>query len=250
MQIWGKIIDTNAEQFSKAASTYDSAAVVEQEVGQRLLERLAHIKINPKVILDLGCGTGYFAPQLQKLFPHAKIIGLDFAMGMLKIAKHKSTVVCANAAKLPLANHSIDLVFANCCLPHVHDVPLTLTEIKRVLHQQGAFLFTSYGPATLQELGMANHWPDMHNTGDLLLELQFKDPVVDNEIIRFDYAKLQDLLDDLQQTGAYEVDTSAIDDLQQSITATYEIVYGHAWGQAEVSSTKCATDTFYIEVTR
>lgn len=224
--------------------------MVEQEVGQRLLERIEYIRINPKIILDLGCGTGYFAPRLQKLFPQAKIIGVDFAMGMLKIAKHTMPVICGNAAKLPLADQSIDLVFANCCLPHVHDVAVTLTEVKRVLHAQGAFLFTSYGPSTLQELGMANHWPDMHNIGDLLLDLQFKDPVVDNEIIQFHYEKLQDLLDDLQQTGAYEVDTNVITDAQQSITATYEVVYGHAWGKEVRTPVKCASDTFYVEVTR
>ena len=57
-----------ANAFSAAAKLYDRAAAIEQEIGQRLLERLSLVNLTPKHILDLGCGTGYFTRKLQKLF--------------------------------------------------------------------------------------------------------------------------------------------------------------------------------------
>lgn len=247
----GKIIDKIAAQFSKAASTYDAASVVEQEVGRRLIERLKDLPITPRNILDLGCGTGYFTPHLQELFPDAKIINLDFALEMVKIAKHKTSSICACATRLPFANHSIDLIFSNCCLPHIPEIRTALTEIQRVLSGNGVLLFTSYGYRTLEELGMSGHWPDMHDLGDLLLKLQFKDPVIDTEFLTINYAHLRDLLDDLQQSGAYQISSSDIPNIDQPINATYEIIYGYAAGKAVLSSPLVADkNTFFVQVTR
>jgi len=49
-----------SRNFSRAANTYDKAAILQQEVGQRLIDRLAFIKIQPSIILDLGGGNWIF----------------------------------------------------------------------------------------------------------------------------------------------------------------------------------------------
>ena len=250
IQTRGTIIDNIALKFSDAAATYDKAAFVEQEIGDRLFERLSQIKIQPKSILDLGCGTGLSIPKLQKLFPDAQIIGLDFAIGMLNFASKHSSTVCANALQLPFPDNSIDLIFSNCCMPHIKDLPKLFAEVQRVLGEDSLFLFTNYGPDTLQELGMADHWQDMHIIGDLLLKNNFKDPVVDSEKITFQYKQLQDLLDDLLETGAYEIDGGDAKDLKAPCNATFETIYGHAWGKNEKPQARHSSDTFYVEVSR
>jgi malonyl-CoA O-methyltransferase len=77
-----------AHSFSRAAATYDSVANLQRKVGEQLLKKLAP---NPvvRVVLDLGCGTGYFTPQLQSKFPQALVVGVDIAEGMLRFAKTK-----------------------------------------------------------------------------------------------------------------------------------------------------------------
>jgi 2-polyprenyl-3-methyl-5-hydroxy-6-metoxy-1,4-benzoquinol methylase len=44
--------------FGRAARTYDGAAVLQREVAARMMARLDVVRIAPRWILDLGCGSG------------------------------------------------------------------------------------------------------------------------------------------------------------------------------------------------
>lgn len=246
----GAIIDSIDIQFSNAASTYDNAAYLEQEVGKRLFERLDTLNFSPKNVLDLGCGTGHFLSVLKNKFVESFIIGLDFAEGMLNFANKNAASIMADACHISLADRSIDFIFCNCCIPHIQDPQLLFSEVKRVLSDNGLFLFTTYGPDTLVEIGFQGHWPDMHVAGDLLLKLGFTDPVVDNEIIKLNYTKTADLYLDLQETGAFVLTDNNIANLTQPISVGYEIIYGLAWGQKVHTESTKKSDTFYVEVTR
>ncbi|MDR2195823.1 MAG: methyltransferase domain-containing protein, partial [Gallionellaceae bacterium] len=72
--------------FSRAARDYDTAAVLQREVCERLLERLDYMKLAPTFILDAGCGTGWGARQLAQRYPAAQVLALDMALGMLDVA--------------------------------------------------------------------------------------------------------------------------------------------------------------------
>ena len=69
--------------FGRAAALYDETAVLQLEVGQRMLERLDYIRIEPQVILDIGCGTGALTEGLMRRYPRAEVVALDFALPML-----------------------------------------------------------------------------------------------------------------------------------------------------------------------
>lgn len=58
--------DEIIKSFHNHAYEYEQAANIQIETGKRLFERLSYLKINPKYILDLGCGTGYFTRMLKK----------------------------------------------------------------------------------------------------------------------------------------------------------------------------------------
>ena len=60
-------------------------SVIHREIGNRLLEQLAFIKINPKNILDFGAATGYTSKFLRKRYPSANLFAYDLSQKMLKI---------------------------------------------------------------------------------------------------------------------------------------------------------------------
>ncbi|WP_009547702.1 class I SAM-dependent methyltransferase [Crocosphaera subtropica] len=75
-----------------AAITYDIITPLatlpsEQWLRQYLLKA---ITVNPKKILELGCGTGTNTINLKKTFPDAVVIGLDLSPYMLVIADKKA----------------------------------------------------------------------------------------------------------------------------------------------------------------
>ena len=81
---------------------------------------------NPKLILDVGCGDGFYLHLLHSLFPDAKIIGVDMDKNALKSAslnvrgknvKLKYGDVC----NLRFRDNSFDVVLASEVLEHVQD---------------------------------------------------------------------------------------------------------------------------------
>jgi len=259
-------------RFNKAAKTYDEVAVLQQRVGESLLERLQGIRCKPQTILDLGCGTGYFGAFLKKLYPTAKITGLDKSNGMLAQAQAKEKAyqltdihwVCGCAENLPFSNHSFELVYSNLMLHWSNDFSKSLNEIRRILKPGGLLLFSMVGPDTLQELrhcwrAIDNYshvhlFVDMHDLGDNLLQAPFVDPVMDVEYFTLLYSEALDLMRELKKLGvrnlaqdrqrgltskgALKKLLQAYEDFrsQGKLPATWEIIYGHAWVAEKKSS--------------
>src|SRR5690242_21845671 len=78
--------------FSRAASTYDEAAVLEREVASRMAQRLDYIKLAPLGVLDAGCGTGEAIGELAARYPAARIVGLDVAEPMVAAASERTQI--------------------------------------------------------------------------------------------------------------------------------------------------------------
>ncbi|VAX12327.1 Malonyl-[acyl-carrier protein] O-methyltransferase [hydrothermal vent metagenome] len=253
--------------FEQAAASYDEAAILQREVGSRLLERLDYIRFTPRRILDLGAGTGYCQQSLALRYPQAEIHALDIALGMLKQARKKISwlrrlkrrdyFVNANAAILPFADNSMDMIVSNLTLQWCTDLVAVFSECRRVLKPGGMLLFSNFGPDTLKELRQCwakidvhthvNKFADMHDMGDAMLQSGFSDPVVDMEMITVTYKNLRGIMRDLKQIGAHNVTRGRsrgltgkgrLQQLQQAYEAyrqqdrlpvTHEVVYGLAW---------------------
>ncbi|MEN8213340.1 MAG: malonyl-ACP O-methyltransferase BioC [Pseudomonadota bacterium] len=255
--------------FSRAAGSYDEAAVLQREVGQRMLERLDYMRVQPRMILDIGAGTGEASASLLKRYPKASVIALDFALPMLQRARGRGRVLrrplplCADLEQLPLAAHSVDMIYSNAALQWCSDLASTFTEFRRVLRPGGLLLFSSFGPDTLKELRSAweqvdgrrhvNNFVDMHDVGDLLVEAQFAEPVMDAERITMTYQSVDQLMRDIKRIGAHNTDAGRSKKLtgkqrmQQfrdayelfrcdgRLPSTWEVVYGHAWAPRQVT---------------
>ena len=77
-------------QFARAAATYDAAAVLQREVGARMMERLDVVRLAPMAILDAGCGTGEALPELAARYPQSRRVALDIALPMLAAARERT----------------------------------------------------------------------------------------------------------------------------------------------------------------
>ncbi len=215
--------------FAGAAATYDDHAFLQREVADRLMERLDYIKLKPKRVLDLGCGTGTVTRKLAARFPAAQLVGLDLALPMLRHTGasmkrswaerwlgrgERAGLVCADAEALPLADASVDAVLSSLTLQWC-DAGRVIQEAGRVLRPGGLFMFTTLGPDTLKELRAAfraiddrphvNTFVDMHDLGDMMVHAGFADPVMDQEVLTLTYDALKPLLAELKGIGAHNV---------------------------------------------
>ncbi len=249
--------------FEQAAARYDEAAVLQREVGSRLLERLDLMRLQPQRILDLGSGTGYCIDGLFGRYRNADVVALDIAHPMLRHARRRGRwlrrprCVCADAECLPFPDNSFDLVFSNLMLQWCVDLDGTFSELRRVIRPGGLLLFSSFGPDTLKELraswrevdGYAhvNTFLDMHDVGDALVRTRFADPVMDVERLTVTYPDVWKLMRELKQIGAHNVTggrprgltgkqrmqrlVEAYEKFRRDgvLPASYEIVNGHAW---------------------
>lgn len=211
------------QSFNQAASTYDSVAVLQREVGQRMLERLEIVRLQPDVIVDIGCGTGDMTQALAKRYKQSRIIALDFAEHMLAQARGKQgfthrwlgkpfNYVCGDAERLPLADNSVDFVFSNLTLQWCNDLDATFAEFNRILRPGGLLMFSTLGPDTLKELRQSwlaidsqphvHPFIDMHHVGDALLRARLADPVMDVEYFTLTFSDGYQLMRELKQLGA------------------------------------------------
>ncbi|MDR3214616.1 MAG: methyltransferase domain-containing protein [Azoarcus sp.] len=216
-------------RFARAAAHCDEADFLVREVARRMDERLDYVRLVPRRILDLGCGTGGDLVKLGERYPDAERLGLDFAPPMLALAQQRLTprrtglhrllgrrgpaihLTAADATHLPLADASVSLVWSNLMLPAVDDPHPVFQETHRILENGGLLTFSTLGPDTLRELRAAlpahtgervHKFIDMHDIGDALLHAGFSDPVLDMEMITLTYANLDVLFSDLRVSAA------------------------------------------------
>ncbi|HUN91504.1 MAG TPA: methyltransferase domain-containing protein [Burkholderiaceae bacterium] len=229
-------IETVRGQFQRRAGRLEAHDAILREVGRRLRERLAIIRIDPQWILDVGCGRGDERLPLLQRYPRATWVGLDVAPAMLEAAggpaggwaaawrrrlqrRARALVACAEAGSLPIGRATVDLLYSNLVL-NWHPAPHTVfPEWHRVLREGGLVMFSSFGPDTLKELRAAcvraglravpMPFVDMHDFGDMLVASGFSTPVMDVEVLRLTYRSAGDLLAEVRALGGNPRDDRA-----------------------------------------
>jgi len=254
--------------FNIAANNYDTFSILQRTITDRLLESFDHIKLEPTSILDLGSGTGYGSKILKQRFKKAHIYQIDISGEMLKQSRRqaplffsKNHFICANASQIPLPKNHFDLVFSSLMLQWCNDLDAVFAEVKHVLKPGGVFLFTSFGPDSLKELRESwrqvddqvhvNVFVDMHDIGDSLVRNGLDAPVLSIEHIVLTYDECKQLMRELKNIGAHNINKGRRKTLtgkqrlesvikhyeiyrqNNKLPATYEVIYGHAW-QPEV----------------
>ncbi len=216
--------------FSNLSSAgYAEASVLAELVSENMISQLELVKLKPKVIVDLGCGPGNGSIALARHYPEAFVVGVDSADSML--TARQINPICADALRLPLQDHSVDLIFANLLLPWCADWEAFFRECKRVLCAEGLLVFSCFGLDTLRELSNSIVIrKDMHEIGDSLVRAKFSDPVMDVEYLTMTYREAATMKHELHMTGMIVDDDIKLEkNVEQVYALTYEIIYGHAW---------------------
>ena len=251
-------------RFDRAADKFEEFDFVHSVTREGLLARLEPMVVEAKTVVDLGSATGSACKPLAKRFRHAHIIALDLSASMLQQVRHKQSwltkysLLHANATAIPLADQSVDVVFANQLLPWIDASATMFAEVARVLRENGLFLFATLGPDSLSELHQAwrsadtgvhvNRFPDMHDIGDAAIRAGLTDPVLDVDHLSVTYQNAGALFRDLTGCGArnsladrsrtlvskarFDTMTAALEQHRKNgtIELDLELIYGHCWG--------------------
>lgn len=243
--------------FANATQSYDAMATLQRQVGHELLTRIA--LPYEALVLDVGCGTGFFTQQLIDRALLNNIIALDIALPMLlktrdRLKDNHIPLLCADAESLPIASHRIDALVANLALQWCLQLDKLFVDIHRVLQTGGLFAFSVFGKSTLCELKAAwaeidddPHVNDFYSLLEIKQHLQkagFVDVQLEHQLYQVKYHSVIELMRELKGIGAHNVSkmrhryltskgrmqallaTYPMSD-NSKIIASYEIIYVH-----------------------
>ena len=149
-----RIRDVNVRYHDLAAAGYDAKWGISYEPSARaqVLAKLAKALGEPLApvgrSLEIGAGTGYFTLHLVKAGLVGDAVASDISQGMLdqlersaaRLRLRVETALC-EAAQLPFADSSFDLVFGHAVLHHLPEPDAAFAEFARVLRPGGRVAF-------------------------------------------------------------------------------------------------------------
>lgn len=150
--------------FSQIAPRYDllnrllSAGVDQSWRRAAVREALKH---GPKRVLDLACGTGDLTLLLKKSAPEAEVVGADFALPMLELARAKAQKSGlqvrfqeADALELDFPDAYFDAITVAFGFRNFADYERALAELYRVLRPSGRLCILEFPPPPKSGLGV------------------------------------------------------------------------------------------------
>jgi len=107
---------------------------------RRILDLMGFGTQKKSILVDIGCGKGYFTRVLSSL---SMAIGIDIRKGAITAAKESSRkphFIIADICFLPFRKHSIDAVVCASVLEHIKDLDSAAKQMKDVLKKHGLLL--------------------------------------------------------------------------------------------------------------
>lgn len=137
------------QTFSAIAKRYDLANHV-LSGGMDFLWRARAARLvaaaQPELVLDLATGSGDLAEALRAACPRARVIGADFCLPMLEVAREKNvpSLVQADGLRLPFRTASFDALTVAFGLRNMASWEGALREMHRVLRPGGTLLVMDF----------------------------------------------------------------------------------------------------------
>jgi len=201
--------------FSISAKSYDHFSGLHQDIADQLLARVLK-EPEPSVLLDVGCGTGYLTVKAKESFPSCRVIGLDFAPGMIEAARSKHdgiAWVLADGSHLPFSDGNFDILISNLAYQWAVDLTKAFRQARRVLTSHGSMICTLFGYNTCRELFQSleeaktgtlqfARLPDEAQVREALTCSGFKDINLDTQQIKIEFKGMIALITWLRSIGA------------------------------------------------
>ncbi len=168
-------VDADVAPFERWAGSYDrhwSQTVFFDRVHTSVLSEIARIGV-PRVVLDVGCGTGKLLSAIGLRFPTTRLLGVDPAPAMVATASERAAgarsvaFATASATALPFDEASCDLVVSTSSFHHWDDQRQGLVEVCRVLRPGGALILAdgARGRIRRPRLGLLSRALNGHHDG-------------------------------------------------------------------------------------
>ncbi len=97
----------------------------------------------PRIILDIGCGTGRLLRKAALRWPGARLVGVDPAEGMIAQARQRTPGArfqVRTVETLAMPECAFDLVLSTVSFHHWFDQALALRQVAKVLRPGGYFV--------------------------------------------------------------------------------------------------------------
>ena len=117
------------------------------------------LKVNPEkiAVLEVGCGGGILSEEIAKM--GFITTGIDPAAQSLEIARAHAKesqldIKYENGAgeNIPYQDNSFDAVLCCDVLEHVHDLPKVISEVSRVLKDDGIFIYDTFNRTCISKI--------------------------------------------------------------------------------------------------
>lgn len=210
------------KNFSKSANTYNSAAIVQKYMAEKLIQMIDSDLNNP-YIYEIGCGTGIFTEKLVSKFDSSKFRLVDISENMIEYIKEKfqnnNNIECyIGDAEKEITTSKYDIVASNAAFQWFVNVEETLKNIKNSMNKNGKLYFSTFGAKTFFELNEVFMAIDSKykysqeflslNQLENILKKQFKNVNIKEEFYMEEYNSLLEFLRGIKKIGA----NSAIND--------------------------------------
>ena len=149
---WGKVADWYHDLLEDGKSTYQKDVILPN------LTRAMNLKKGDEV-LDVACGTGYFAKEFAK--SGANISACDISPELIKIAKENSPkeidFFVSPADKIEkMANKSVDKISIILAIQNIENLARVMGECGRILKPNGKLFVVMNHPAF--RIPQKSHW--------------------------------------------------------------------------------------------
>ncbi len=107
---------------------------------RKVIDALAEVQKEPENILDYGCGVGGWIELLSRIYPDAKISGVDISSTAIEKVKTKFPKYhfeSFDGTGAPFSDAEFDMIFSYHVLEHVEDIEASACDIVRMLKSGG-----------------------------------------------------------------------------------------------------------------
>lgn len=139
------------KQFQKCLPTYDENAVVQKDMGDKIIKLLTKYCTKFDNILELGCGTGILTKKVTQNFDIKNYWANDFVEDVQKMLPQNIEFILGDINEIEFPQN-IDLVISNAVFQWFVNPEIVINKIAKVLNHDDYFIFSTFSPRNFYEI--------------------------------------------------------------------------------------------------